>query len=118
VEKKNNLFVGTFIILLLLFIQFRSSNELNNVRRQLDTVRNDLVRAEEYNRELTERLGNIQVNATKLGELTERNISGVRECIELVEEIRAGVKKLEDCIYDNDSIDDYYNYWDNIYGLQ
>lgn len=95
-----------------------SSKQLNDTRRHLNTAREQLVRATEYNRELTERLGNIQINATKLGELTERNVSGVRECIELVEEIRTGVKRLEDCIYDSNSIDDYYNYWDNEFGLQ
>ena len=117
-EKKSINYFIIVLILLLLFIQFGSSKQLNNVRRQLDTVRNELVRATEYNKELTERLGNIQANATKLGELTERNVSGVRECIELVEEIRVGVKRLEDCIYDSNTIDGYYDYYDNLFGIE
>lgn len=106
------------IILLLLAYSIGSTKQLVDTRRHLDTAREQLVRATEYNRGLTERLGDIQANATKLGELTNRNVSTVRECIELVEEIRVGVKEMEDSIYGGDTSDSYYSYWDNVFGLE
>ena len=94
-----------------------SSIQSHKYRRHLDTARNELLRAEEYNRELTERLGSISTNVQKLGELTERNVSGVRQCIEIIEETRVIVQELEDCCGSfNQS--EYYQYWDNIYGLE
>ena len=90
-----------------------SSVKSYKYRIHLDTARKQLVRAEEYNRELTERLGNISTNVQKLGELTEKNISGVRECIEIIEETRVIIEEMENSIYGSDSIDNYYNHWDN-----
>ena len=102
------------ILLLFICIQLRCTKQLVDTRRHLDTVRNELVRATEYNSELGKRLGSIQTNATKLGELTNRNVSTVRECIELVEEIRVGVKEMEDCIYGGDTSDSYYDWFDSV----
>ena len=95
-----------------------SSIQSYKYRGHLDTAREQLIRAEEYNRELTERLGSISTNVQKLGELTERNVSGVRQCIEIIEETRVIIKEMEDSIYGSDSIDSYYSYWDNIYGIE
>ena len=95
-----------------------SSIQSYKYRRHLDTARNELLRAEEYNRELTERLGSISTNVQKLGELADRNVSGVRQCIEIIEETRVIVQELENICYGSDSIDSYYSYWDNIYGLE
>lgn len=106
------------VILLLITYSVGSTKQLVDTRRHLDTAREQLVRATEYNRGLTERLGSIQANATKLGELTNRNVSGVRECIELVEEIRVRVKEMEDSIYGGNTSDCYYSYWDNVLGLE
>lgn len=116
-KKIINYIVIVFFVIILAY-GIGNTRQLNDTRRHLNTAREQLVRAEEYNQRLNDRLGNIAVNATKLGELTERNVSGVRDCVELVEEIRIGVKGLEDCIYGSDSIDDYYNYWDNEFCLQ
>ena len=118
-EGKKNIF---FIIAAVAFCIVFSGNIYSSVksykyRRHLDTARNELLRAEEYNRELAERLGSISTNVQKLGELTERNISGVRQCIEIIEETRVIVQELEDCCGSfNQS--EYYQYWDNIYGIE
>lgn len=116
-KKTINYIVIVFFVIILAW-GIGNTRQLNDTRRHLDTAREQLNTATEYNQRLNDRLGNIAVNATKLGELTERNVNGIRECIELIEEIRVGVKGLEDCIYDSNTIDDYYNYWDNEFGLQ
>lgn len=102
------------VVLLLITYSSVSTKQLVDTRRHLDTAREQLVRATEYNRGLTERLGSIQANATKLGELTNRNVSTVRECVELVEEIRVGVKEMEDIIYGGNTSDSYYDWLDSI----
>ena len=109
---------GIIFILCLFLYSTICTKQLNKYRRHLDTARNELIRAEEYNRELTERLGSISTNVHKLGELADRNISGVRQCIEIIEETRVIVQELENICYGSDSIDSYYSYWDNIYGLE
>ena len=116
-KKVFNIIIS-IVFILLLFGCIRNTEQLNKYRRHLDTARNELIRAEEYNRELTERLGSISNNVHKLGELADRNINGVRQCIEIIEETRVIVQELENICYGSDSIDSYYSYWDNIYGLE
>ena len=118
-ECKKNIYI--FIIAVAFCIVF-SNGIFNSVesfkyRKHLDTVREQLVRAEEYNRELAERFRSISTNVCKLRELADRNVNGVRECIEIIEETRAITKEMEDSIYGSDSIDSYYNYWDNEFEL-
>lgn len=116
--EKTIKYILTGVILLLIAYSTVSTKQLVDTRRHLDTTREQLVRATEYNSELGKRLGDIQANATKLGELTNRNVSTVRECIELVEEIRVGVKEMEDSICGGSASDSYYSYWDNVFGLE
>lgn len=92
-----------------------SSIESHKYRKHLDTAREQLVRAEEANRELAERFRSISTNVCKLRELADKNVNGVRECIEIIEETRVIVQELEDSIYGSDSIDSYYNDWDSYY---
>lgn len=114
VERKKTIYI---IVAVLLFITLSgniySSIKSFKYRRHFDTARKQLIAAEEYNRKLTERLGSISTNVRKLGELADRNVNGVRECIEIIEETRVITKELEDSIYGSDSIDSYYNYCDN-----
>ena len=91
-----------------------SSIQSYKYRGHLDTAREQLIRAEEYNRELTERLGSISTNVYKLGELADRNVSGVRQCIEIIEETRVIIKELEDCC-GSFSQSEYYQYWDSYF---
>ena len=118
-EQKKTIYI---IIAAVAFCIVFSGNICNSVksfnyRRHLDTAREQLVRAEDYNRELTERLRSISTNVQKLGELTERNVSGVRQCIEIIEETRIIVQELEDCC-GSFSQCEYYQYWDSYYGIE
>lgn len=113
-EKKINIIAGIFFILCLLLYSTICTRKLNEARGHLDTAREQLIRTEEYNRELTERLGSISNNVQKLGELADRNVSGVRQCIEIIEETRVIVKELEDCCGSFDQCE-YYKYWDSCY---
>ena len=113
-QKKIINIAGIVFILCLFFYSAICTRKLDNYRRNLDTAREQLIRSEEYNRELTERLGSISDNVQKLGDLTERNISGVRQCIELIEETRVIVKELEDCC-GSFSQSEYYQYWDSYF---
>ena len=109
---------GIIFILCLFIYSTVCTRKLNKYRGNLDTARNELIRAEEYNRELTERFGSISDNVQKLGELADRNVSGVRQCIEIIEETRVIIKEMEDSIYGSDSIDSYYDWLDSELGLQ
>ena len=114
--KKINIIISIIFILFLFFF-IRNTARSYRYRRHLDTAREQLIRTEEYNRELTERLGSISANVHKLGELTERNVSGVRQCIEIIEETRVIVQELEDCC-GSFSQSEYYQYWDSYFGLE
>lgn len=116
-DKKN---IFTIIAIVAVFFIAFSGNIYSSIRsykyrKHLDTAREQLVRAEEYNRKLAERFGSISTNVCKLRELADRNVNGVRECIEIIEETRIITKEMEDSIYGSDSIDSYYNYWDSYY---
>ena len=112
-KKIINIFGIIFILCLFLYSTI-CTKQLNKARGHIDTVREQLIRAEEYNRELTERLGSISNNVYKLGELADRNVSGVRQCIEIIEETRVIVQELEDCC-GSFSQCEYYQYWDSYY---
>ena len=105
---------GIIFILCLFLYSTICTRKLNEARGHLDTAREQLIRTEEYNRELTERLGSISTNVYKLGELADRNVSGVRQCIEIIEETRVIIKELEDCC-GSFSQCEYYQYWDSYY---
>ena len=118
-ERKKNIF---FIIAAVLFI-ILSANVYNSVkyykyRRLCDEYRAELVATKEANRELTDRIGKITDIIGKIGETTERNVTDARSIIETVEILRSQIQELENICYDSDSIDSYYNYWDNEFGIE
>ena len=114
-SKKNIIYFIAAVFFFIFSTNIYSSIQSYKYRKHLDTAREQLVRAEEYNRELRERFRNISTNVCKLRELTDRNVNGVRECIEIIEETRVITKELEDSIYGSNSIDSYYNYWDSYF---
>ena len=116
-SKKIFNITGIIFILCLFLYGSICTKQLNKYRGHLDTAREQLIRAEEYNRELTERLGSISANVQKLGELADRNVSGIRQCIEIIEETRVIVKELEDCC-GSFSQSEYYQHWDSYYGIE
>ena len=110
------------IITAVLFIIFSanvySSIQSYKYRRLCDKYREQLVAAETTNRELADRLGRITEVVGRLHETTERNVTDARSIIETTELLRVQIQELENICYGSDSIDSYYSYWDNIYGLE
>ena len=94
-----------------------NSIEYHKYRRLCDQYREQLVATENANRELTETIGKCQSIAGSIGELCDRNVSDARGIIEIAEELRNKVYELENCL-GNFSQFEYYNYWDNIYGIE
>lgn len=119
-EGKKNII---FIIAAAAFCIVFSGNIYNSVksykyRRLCDKYTEQLSAATEANRALNDRLGRVTEVVGRLHETTERNVTDARSIIETVEMLRTQIQELENICYGSDSIDSYYSYWDNIYGLE
>ena len=108
----------SIVFILLLFGCIRNTARSYRYRNLCDQYREQLSIAETANRELNNRLISVQEVVGRLTETANANITDARSIIETVERLRTEVQELENICYGSDSIDDYYNYWDNIYGLQ
>lgn len=95
-----------------------SSIQSYKYRRLCSEYREQLSATENANRTLNNRLGRITEVVGRLHETTERNVTDARGIIETVEMLRTQIQELENICYGSDSIDSYYNYWDNIYGIE
>ena len=118
-ERKKNIYI---IIAAVFFIALSrsiySSIESYKYRRLCTEYRESLIATEEENRELEDRIGRIAEITRRIKETSDANVTNARGIIETVEILRTQIQELEDCCYGSDSIDSYYNYWDNIYGLE
>ena len=110
--------IVSLVFILLLFGCIRNTARSYRYRNLCDQYREQLSIAETANRELNNRLISVQEVVGRLTETTNANITDARSIIETVERLRTEVQELENICYGSDSIDDYYNYWDNIYGLE
>ena len=115
VERKT---IYIIIIAAVLFIVF-SANIYSSVksykyRRLCNEYREQLITAEEANRELTDRFGRVTEIAGRIKETTNANITDARGIIETVEILRSQIKELEDCC-GSFSQSEYYQYWDSYY---
>ena len=115
--KKNIIFIIAIAFCIILSANIYSSIKSYKYRRLCDQYREQLYTATETNRELTDRIGKITDIIGKIGETTERNVTDARDIIETVEILRSQIQELENICYDSDSIDSYYNYWDNEFGI-
>ena len=110
------------IITAVLFIVFSgniySSIQSYKYRGLCNQYRESLIATEEANRTLNDRLGRITEVVGRLHETTERNVTDARSIIETVELLRTQIQELENICYGYDTLDSYYSYWDNIYGLE
>ena len=95
-----------------------SSIQSYKYRGLCNQYREQLIATEEANRTLNDRLGRITEVVGRLYETTERNVTDARSIVETVELLRTQIQELENICYGSDSIDSYYSYWDNIYGLE
>lgn len=103
-------FIFTTLLFFALFLG--STIKSNNYRRQLDTAREQLTRAEDTNRELTDKIGQCRFIVKDLAESTDRNIEDVRGCIEITETLREAIGEMEAALGLWDS-DGYYNWLDS-----
>ena len=110
--------IVSLVFILCLFGCIRNTARSYRYRNLCDQYREQLSIAETANRELNNRLISVQEVVGRLAETANANITDARSIIETVERLRTEVQDLENICYGSDSIDDYYNYWDNIYGLQ
>ena len=110
-----------FIIAIAFCIVF-SNNIYNSIQsykygRLCNQYREQLVRTTNENKELTDRIGRVAEITGRLHETAERNVADARGIIEFVEMLRTQIQELENICYGSDSIDSYYNYWDNEFGI-
>lgn len=117
-SKKIFNIIVSLVFILLLFGCIRNTARSYRYRNLCDKYREQLSIAETTNRELNDRLISVQEVVGRLADTANANITDARSIIETVERLRTEVQELENICYGSDSIDDYYNYWDNIYGLQ
>ena len=110
-----------WIIIVIIAVLF-TSTIVNTVKsyqlgRLCNQFRERIADAEDTNRRLAETVGKCQSICGELGDSVDRNIRTAREAVELIEEIRVQVQNLE-MVTGDFNPDDYYNYWDSVYGLQ
>lgn len=108
----------SIIFILLLFGCIRNTARSYRYRNLCDKYREQLSATETANRALNDRLGRITEVVGRLSDTANANVSDARSIIETVERLRTEVQELENICYGSDSIDSYYSYWDNIYGLE
>ena len=95
-----------------------SSVKSYKYRGLCNQYRESLIATEEANRALNDRLGRITEVVGQLHEAADANITDARSIIETVEMLRTQIQELENICYGYDTLDSYYSYWDNIYGLE
>lgn len=116
-KKVFNIIVS-IVFILLLFGCIRNTARSYRYRDLCDKYREQLSYAETANRELNNRFISVQEVVGRLSDTANANITDARSIIETVERLRTEVQELENICYGSDSIDSYYSYWDNIYGLE
>ena len=114
-RKKNIIFIIAAVAFCIVFSgNIYSSIKSYKYRRLCDQYRAELNRAEEANRELTDRIGRVADIVGRIKETADANITDARSIIELTEELRAEIKELEDCCGGFD-YNKYYEYYDSYY---
>ena len=111
--KKNIIFITIAIAFCItLSRNIYSSVESYKYRRLCNQYRESLIATEEENRELADRIGRVAEITGRIKKTADTNITDARSIIETVEQIRAEVYELENCLGCFDQLE-YYQYWDN-----
>lgn len=110
-------YIAVIIIAILLVSTTVSTIKSYKLGRLCDQLRERIADAEDTNRRLAETIGNCQSICGDLTDSVDRNIQTARDAIELIEEIRVQVQSLE-MVTGDWNPDDYYSYWDSVYGLE
>lgn len=117
-KKIKFIIIITAVLFIIFSANIYSSIQSYKYRGLCNQYREQLVAAEETNRTLNDRLGRITEVVGRLHETTERNVTDARSIIETTELLRVQIQELENICYGSDTLDSYYSYWDNIYGLE
>ena len=117
-SKKIINIIVSLVFILLLFDCIRNTARSYRYRNLCDKYREQLSITEATNRELNNRFISVQEVVGRLSDTANQNITDARSIIETVERLRTEVQELENICYGSDSIDSYYSYWDNIYGIK
>ena len=115
--KKNIIFIIAAVLFVIFSTNIYSSVKSYKYRRLCDQYRTELIATKEANRNLTDRIGRVTEVVGRLHETSERNVKSSRGIIETVEILRSQIQELEKICYGSDSIDSYYKYWDNEFGI-
>ena len=116
-SKKIINIIVSLVFILLLFGCIRNTARSYRYRNLCDKYREQLSSTTETNRALNDRLSRITEVVGRIKKTTDANITDARSIIETVERLRTEVQELEDCC-GSFSQCEYYQYWDNIYGLE
>ena len=101
----------TVIFILCLFIYSTiCTRKLNEARGLYNQYQQRCIEAER----ICDRVREI---SRKIRETTERTVKNARDAAETVELLRTQIQELEDCCGSFNQCE-YYQYWDNIYGLE
>ena len=115
-ERKKNIlfFIAAVAVCIIFSANIFNSIESYRYRGLCNQYREQLIAAEEENRELANRIGRITEITGRIKEICNRNVSDARGIVELIEILRSQIQELEDCCgVFNQS--EYYNYWDSYY---
>ena len=119
-EHEKNIYIITIAVAFCIIFSGNIYNTIKSYkyRRLCDQYRESLVATEEENRELADRIGRITEITGRIKETADANITDARSIIETVEMLRTQIQELENICYGYDTLDSYYSYWDNIYGIE
>lgn len=111
-EKVFTVIVLSSMLAISIYGRAISTARTNNLRRQLDSTRELLLQSEDTSRELRGRIECSQEILREIGTTADRDITTVRDCIEIVEQLRCQIEDLENILYSSDT-DDVYDRIDN-----
>lgn len=105
------------VVLLLIAYSTICTRKLNENRRLCDSYRERCIETERVCDELRNEFGRVREITGRITETADRTITNARDVAETVEILRSQIKELEDCC-GRDSQREYYQYWDNVFGLE
>ena len=115
--KKTIYIIFAAVLFIILSANIYNSVQSYRYRKLCNQYREQLIAAEETNRELRTAIEECQNITKDIRGLSDRNIQSSRDIIEITEELRSKVYELENSL-GSFSQSDYYNYWDSYYGIE
>lgn len=109
--------ICVIFILCLLIYSGICTRKLNENRRLCDSYRERCIETERVCDELRNEFGRVREITGRITETADRTITNARDVAETVEILRTQIKELEDCC-GRDSQREYYQYYDDIFGLE